>query len=131
MTKQIYPPEFLKLLKSVDAKRPKTVIEHILKYGQITTEELKNTYGYNHPPRAIRDVREQGIPVEMFRVTGSDGRKPESYKHIAMRDIRRLDLLWSGEEVADYEVLIEEAAKVQEDAPEYVKKVLRSTLSHK
>jgi hypothetical protein len=242
MMKQIYPPEFLKLLKSVDCKRPKTVIEHILEHGQITTEELKNTYGYNHPPRAIRDVREQGIPIEMFRVTGSDGRKiaaykfgdpsgvratllsgrtafssklkdaliekhgarcnvylepfpvrelqidhrvpfeisgdngtlpedideymllcasanrakswscencpnwklkelsacktcywayPESYKHIAMRDIRRLDLLWSGEEVADYEILIEEAAKVQEEAPEYVKNVLRGHFKKK
>lgn len=235
MTKQIYPPAFLKLLKSVAAKRPKTVIDHILEHGQITTEELKNTYGYNHPPRAIRDVREQGIPIEMFRVTGSDGRKiaaykfgdpseiratqlsgrtafssklkdaqcniylepfpvrglqidhrvpfeiagdngdlsedidgymllcasanrakswscencpnwknkeilacktcywayPESYKHIAMRHIRRLDLLWSGDEVADYERLIEEAAKVQKKAPEYVKNVLRSHFKKK
>ena len=69
MTTKNYPPEFLNLLKSVVAKRPKTVIEHILKHGQITTEELKDTYGYNHPPRAIRDVREQGIPVKTFRVT--------------------------------------------------------------
>ncbi|WP_363102339.1 hypothetical protein [Halothiobacillus sp. 15-55-196] len=52
----------------------------MLEHGQITTEELKNTYGYNHPPRAIRDVREQGIPIEMFRVTGSDGRKIAAYK---------------------------------------------------
>jgi len=242
MTKQSYPPEFLKLLKSVVAKRPKTVIDHILKHGQITTEELKDTYGYNHPPRAIRDVREQGIPVITFRVTGSDGRKiaaykfgdpsevratqlsgrtafssnlkdaliekygarcniylepfpirelqidhripfeiagdngdlsgdideymllcasanrakswscencpnwkgkdvsacqscywayPESYKHIAMRDIRRLDLLWSGEEVTEYETLIEEASKVQEEAPEYVKNVLRNHFKNK
>jgi hypothetical protein len=236
MSKKNYPPEFLKLLNSVDAKRPKTVIDHILKHGQITTEELKNTYGYNHPPRAIRDVREQGIPIIMFRVTGTDGRKiaaykfgnpadvratqlsgrtafssnlksalierygtrcniylepfpvrelqidhrvpfeiagdndtstgditeymllsasanrakswscencpnwqkkivatckscywayPESYTHIATRDIRRLDLLWSGEEVADYDLLVKEAAKVKEDTPEYVKNVLR------
>ncbi len=242
MTKQNYPPEFLKLLKSVDAKRPKTVIDHILKHGQITTEELKDTYGYNHPPRAIRDVREQGIPIRTFRVTGSDGRKiaayrfgdpsevratqlsgrtafssnlkdtlieeygprcniylepfpvrelqidhrvpfeiignngnlsddvseymllcasanrakswscencanwkdkyvnicrscywayPESYTHIAMRDVRRLDLLWSGEEVTEYDTLIEEAAKVQEEAPEYVKNVLRNHFKRK
>lgn len=235
MSKKNYPPDFLKLLNSVDAKRPKTVIDHILKHGQITTEELKNTYGYNHPPRAIRDVREQGIPIIMFRVTGTDGRKiaaykfgnpsdvratqlsgrtafssnlknallekygarcniylepfpvrelqidhrvpfeiagdndtaaddiaeymllsasanrakswscencpnwqkkiiatckscywayPESYTHIATRDIRRLDLLWSGEEVADYDLLVKEAAKVKEDTPEYVKNVL-------
>lgn len=237
MTKETFPPKFLKLLKSIEAKRPKTVIDHILKYGQITTEELKNTYGYNHPPRAIRDVRERGIPIEMFRVTGTDGRKiaaykfgdpsdvrstqlsgrtafssklkealiekhgsrcniylepfpirelqidhripfeiagdngglsedideymllcasanrskswscenclnwknkdilicktcywayPESYKHIAMHDIRRLDLLWSGTEVKDYEKLIKEATKIQEKVPEYVKKVLRN-----
>jgi hypothetical protein len=43
-----------------------------------------------------------------------------------MRDIRRIDLLWSGEEIADYEVLAEEAAKVQEEIPDYVKQVLRS-----
>jgi hypothetical protein len=242
MTKNSYPPEFLKLLKSVEAKRPKTVIDHILKHGQITTEELKNTYGYNHPPRAIRDVREQGIPIEMFRVTGSDGRKiaaykfgkpsevraaqlsgrtafssklkdaliakhdarcniylepfpvkelqidhripfeiagnnsdlsdnieeymllcasanrakswscehclnwknkeistcktcywayPESYKHIAMREIRRLDLLWSGDEIVDYETLLKEAANAQEDAPAYVKNVLHSHFKNK
>jgi len=58
-----YPPDFIKLLHSVKAKRPRTVIEHILKHGQISTEELKDIYGYNHPPRAIRDVREHGIPV--------------------------------------------------------------------
>jgi hypothetical protein len=242
MTKPTYPPDFLILVRGVAAKRPKTVIDHILEHGQITTKELKDTYGYHHPPRAIRDVREQGIPIETFRVTGVDGRKiaaykfgnpsqvraaqlsgrtafssrlkniliekhsarcsiylapfptqelqidhrvpfeiagdngdlsedideymllcasanrakswhcencpnwklkevftcktcywayPESYQHIAMRDIRRLDLLWTGEEVADYEILIKEAAKVQQDAREYVKSVLRSQLKKK
>ena len=242
MSKKNYPSAFLKLLKSVKAKRPKTVINHILENGQITTEELKNTYGYNHPPRAIRDVREQGIPVRTFRVTGSDGRKiaaykfgdpsevratqlsgrtafssnlrdaliekygarcniylepfpvrelqidhripfeitgdngelsyditeymllcasanrakswsgencenwksketevcktcywafPESYSHIAMRDIRRLHLLWSGEEIEQYDVLEKEATKVNEEMPEYVKNVLSSHFQKK
>lgn len=70
---QQYPKEFLALCKSVTAKRPKIVIDHILTHGQITTEELKEKYGYNHPPRAVRDVREHGISLETFRVTGSDG----------------------------------------------------------
>ncbi|WP_020394036.1 hypothetical protein [Thiolinea disciformis] len=242
MTKPTYPVEFLKILQSVSAKRPKTVIDHILQHGQISTEELKNIYGYNHPPRAIRDVREQGIPIDMFRVTGSDGKAiaaykfgdpakvrnaqlsgrtvfsaklkeallerhgarcniylkvfpvrelqidhripfeimgdsdsvasnidgymllcasanrakswscencpnwhekqaivcktcywafPECYKHIALRPMRRLDLLWDGEEVADYDRLIEAASMVQEDAPEYVKQVLRKHLTEK
>lgn len=242
MTEQVFLPAFLKLLKSVEAKRAKTVIDHILEHGQITTEELKDTYGYNHPPRAIRDVREQGIPIIMFRVTGTDGRKiaaykfgdpsavrsaqlsgrtafssslknaltekygprchlylepfpikelqidhripfeiagdhgdlpgnvneymllcasanrakswscehcgnwqtkdvgtcqscywayPESYRHIAMRDIRRLDLLWSGEEIAEYNILIAEAEKAQEEVPEYLKNMLRNHFKSK
>lgn len=77
---QKYPKKFLDLCKSVTAKRPKTVIDHILKYGHITTEELKEKYGYNHPPRAVRDVREHGVPIETFRVTGTDGRKIASYR---------------------------------------------------
>lgn len=74
------PKEFIALCHSVTAKRPKTVIEHILKNGFITTEELKETYGYNHPPRAARDVREHGIPLETFQVTGSDGHKIAAYR---------------------------------------------------
>ncbi len=79
MRKQAYPPEFLKLLKSVEAKRPKIVIDHILKHGRITTEELKDLYGYHHPPRAIRDVRERGIPIATFFVTGADGKRIAAY----------------------------------------------------
>ena len=239
MSKKNYPPEFLELLKSVKGKRPRTVIEHILENGQVTTEELKDIYGYNHPPRAIRDVREQGIPIETFRVTGSDGRRigaykfgnpsdvratqlsgrtafssamktkliekhgtrcniylesfperdlqidhripfeiagdnvdmsedadaymlicpsanrakswscencenwtlkevsncqscywafPESYSHVAMREIRRLDVLWAGEEVTEYDQLKETAGKVGEETTTYVKSVLRNHL---
>jgi hypothetical protein len=72
--------ELFKLCKSVTAKRPKTVIDHILEYGFITTEDLKEKYGYNHPPRAVRDVREHGIPVETFRAVGADGRKIAAYR---------------------------------------------------
>jgi len=89
---QEYPKEFLELCKSITAKRPKTVIEHILKHGQITTQELKDKYGYNHPPRAVRDVREHGIPIETFRVTGSDGRKIAAYRFgdISKKRFRKL-----------------------------------------
>ena len=75
-----YSKEFLELLNSVTAKRPKTVIQHILKNGYITSQELKDTYGYNHPPRAVRDVREYGIPLVTYRVPGSDGRSIAAYK---------------------------------------------------
>jgi hypothetical protein len=71
---------FIEFCRSVTAKRPKAVIDHILQYGFITTEDLKERYGYNHPPRAARDVREHGIPLETFRVAGSDGRKIAAYR---------------------------------------------------
>ena len=64
----------------VTKKRPKTVIDHIIAHGQITTEELKDLYGYSHPPRAARDVREEGIPLETFSVIGKDGRKIAAYR---------------------------------------------------
>ena len=75
-----YSQEFIDLLNSITAKRPSTVIKHILKYGFITSEELKNIYGYNHPPRAVRDVREYGIPIVTYRVAGNDGKSIAAYK---------------------------------------------------
>ena len=75
-----YTKDFLDLLNSVEAKRPRTVIQHILQHGFITSQELKDTYGYNHPPRAVRDVREHGIPLETYRIEGTDGRKIAAYK---------------------------------------------------
>ena len=92
MSNTNYPKEFIELLQSVKGKRPKTVIDHILKYGQITTEELKDTYGYNHPPRAVRDVRERGIPLKTFRTTGSDGRKIAAYKFGDPSEVRAAQL---------------------------------------
>jgi hypothetical protein len=232
-----YPEEFLELCRSVTAKRPKTVIDHILVHGHITTEELKGTYGYDHPPRAARDVREHGIPLETFRVEASNGRRigayrfgdprkvrlkrfdgrtalskevkeqliakygcrcfiyleemdekvlqidhrvpyevdgdgkggtldpdefmllcgsanrakswsceqcenwtaikdrkiclscywayPENYSHIAMRQIRRLDLIWEGEDVSSYDRLKEDAALCGATLPEFVKEIIR------
>ena len=238
MTAQQLPPEFIDLLRSVTARRPRTVIEHILEHGHVTTEELRDIYGYNHPPRAIRDVREHGIPIETLHVTGSDGRRiaayrfgdpseqrtaqlsgrtafsttlksalverygarcnlymttfpegelqidhrvpfeivgdvelsndpadymllcasanrakswncencenwsrrvisvcqscywafPEEYNHVAMRDIRRLDIVWADDEVNQYDSLRDESERQGEDLPDFVKAILRSYL---
>lgn len=73
------PKSFLDRLNAVTAKRPKTVIQQILKNGYVTTEDLKNL-GYEHAPRAARDVRELGIPLETFRTTGVDGKRIAAYK---------------------------------------------------
>ena len=240
MNKSGLPQEFVKLCRKVTAKRPRTVINHILKHGFITTQELKDKYGYNHPPRAVRDVKEWGIPIEMFRVVGSDGRKiaayrfgdpkkirfgrlagrtalskklkqtliekhgsrcavycepfrerelqidhripfevagdspegdlnpedfmllcgsanrakswscehcinwlekkdanicrscywayPESYNHIAMRPVRRLDIIWTGDEVETYDRLRKKTEELQQEMPAYVKKIIKKNL---
>lgn len=240
MTTPALPDEFIKLCQKVTAKRPRTVIDHILKHGFITTQELKDKYGYNHPPRAVRDVREQGIPIETFRVEGHDGRSiaayrfgdpaksrsgslagrtaftrelksalvdkcgarcaiylerfderelqidhrvpyevagdaassganpdnymllcgsanrakswscehcanwleqkdpricrngywayPEDYTHIAMRSARRVDIMWTGAEVAVYDRLRKKTEKLQEEIPSYVKKIIEKHL---
>jgi hypothetical protein len=215
------------------------VIDHILKHGHITTEELKVRYGYDHPPRAARDVREQGIPLETFKLAGSHGRQiaayrfgdpqairsgrlagrvawpkelkaslvdrdgdrcaichaefeprylqidhrvpyevggdpsglprfegfmlvcgscnrakswscehctnwsvdrddstckscywasPRSYAHVALVQIRRLDITWSGTETADYDAIVNQASAERVELPGFVKRVLKKSL---
>lgn len=240
MSKPKLSAKFVKLCKAVTAKRPKTVIDHILKHGFITTQELKDTYGYNHPPRAVRDVKENGIPIEMFRVEGGDGRKiaayrfgdpnkarfgkqlgrtafakelksklvaaqgarcaiyletfpeadlqidhripfevlgavpnaeqktedfmllcgsanrakswscehcvnslelkkpeicrgcywafPENYTHVAMREARRADIMWTGKEIKTYDQLKNRTAELQKNIPGYVKEIIEAHL---
>ena len=235
------PSDFIDLCHSITAKRPKTVIDHILTHGSITTEDLKVIYGYSHPPRAVRDVREHGISITTFRVTGSDGRKiavyrfsdvqvkrltklsgrtglskkikdaltekygckcfiyleeidkrelqidhrvpyevggdateenpedfmllsgsanrakswscehcenwnnikerkicltcywayPENYTHIAMRQIRRLDLVWQGDETAIYEQLKAKAHALEKEIPAFVKEIIEKEICRK
>ncbi len=77
------------LLDSIHNKRARIVIQHILEHGYITTEELEKTYGYAHPPRAARDVREAGIPLETYRVKSSDGRSIAAYRFGDLSKVRR------------------------------------------
>jgi len=240
MTAPKLPQEFVKLCRNVTAKRARTVIRHILKHGFITTQDIRDKYGYNHPPRAVRDVKENGIPVEMFRVEGSNGRSiaacrfgdpkkarftkllgrtafskelkqtliqkfgakcaiylepfaerdlqidhripfevagdspsesfdpedfmllcgsanrakswscehcanwlekkdpaicrtcywafPENCTHIALRPIRRLDIMWSGDEVKSYERLKKRTEELQQEMPAYVKRIIEKNL---
>jgi|ERR1035437_4746807 hypothetical protein len=72
-------PKLEAKIAAVTAKRARTVLDHLLKHGRITTAELKNDYGYNHPPRAIGDVRDHGIPIRVKREAGPDGRSMAVY----------------------------------------------------
>jgi hypothetical protein len=56
---------------------------------------------------------------------------PERYKHIAMRDIRRLDIVWVEEETADYGQLIRESRLVKKTPHDFVKMILRGHFAAK
>ncbi len=74
-------PRIFALCEKVTAKRPRTVIDHLIEHGSITTEDLQATYGYDHPPRAVGDVRDQGIPIERYSVISTrTGRKIAAYR---------------------------------------------------
>src|SRR5947209_5832207 len=79
MSSKKIPKAIVDKAKTITGKRARLVVDHILKHGQITTEDLEN-YGYKHPPRAIRDVREQGLPLEMFWTKNTAGRKTAGYR---------------------------------------------------
>ena len=55
-----------KVIAAGKNKRAIAVLSTLLEKGEITTDDL-NDMGYNHPPRAVGDVRDLGIPV----ITGS------------------------------------------------------------
>lgn len=74
------PKQFIARLKRIKGKRSRAVVDHILKHGCVTTEDLRDIYGYDHPPRAARDVREQGIPLETFKMVGKHGRTIAAYR---------------------------------------------------
>jgi hypothetical protein len=73
-------PSILELCAKVTAKRARAVIDHILQHGGVSTDELQDM-GYTHPPRAARDVREQGIPLETYKVRSEkSGRMIGAYR---------------------------------------------------
>jgi hypothetical protein len=59
-------------------KRAIAALKALLEKGSITTDEL-NDLGYNHPPRAIGDVRDAGIPIVTGRV-----KSPRSGRQMAV-----------------------------------------------
>ncbi len=62
-----FSPRILEMCAAVTAKRARAVIDHILAHGSVSTDDLQDM-GYTHPPRAARDVREQGIPLDTLKV---------------------------------------------------------------
>lgn len=79
-TPPVHHPLILELCSKVTAKRARAVIDRILANGSVSTDELQDM-GYTHPPRAARDVREQGIPLETDSVRSTKtGRMIGAYR---------------------------------------------------
>ena len=82
MLDDIEPPEISQELTdyiaTIKSKRARVVLDHILQHGYVTTKELQETYGYDHPPRAAKDVRDNGIQLKtVYRVI--DGKRMAIY----------------------------------------------------
>jgi hypothetical protein len=65
-------------IAAVTNKRARFVLDAIAKKGMVTTEEI-NQAGYEHPPRAARDARELGFPIQTIKVKHSIGRNIAAY----------------------------------------------------
>lgn len=78
MGRNDYPEDFLEILDSVQNKRARFVIDTIIEKGSCSTEDLKDA-GYEHAPRAARDVRELGIPLVTKKVKDRDGKSIAAY----------------------------------------------------
>lgn len=88
MSNKPIDPRLLALCAKVTNKRPKTAIAHIIKHGYVTTEDLQEL-GYDHPPRVAGDVRDEGIPLETFKVVSTrTGRKIAAYRFGDPADIK-------------------------------------------
>jgi len=72
------PKELLARIEAVTNKRARFVLESIVKNGRVTTEEISGA-GYEHPPRAARDVRELGFSLKTISVKHSNGRTIGAY----------------------------------------------------
>lgn len=68
------PEDFLEVLSAVTNKRARFVIDTILEKGSCSTEDLKRG-GYEHAPRAARDVRELGIPLVTLKGKDTEGKQ--------------------------------------------------------
>ncbi|MCY8757330.1 HNH endonuclease signature motif containing protein [Bacillus haynesii] len=81
-------PKIIELAEKL-GKRPRAVVNHIIKYGSVSTTQLKEIYGYDHPPRAARDVREVGIPLVTKIVKNAEtGKKNAEYTLGSLEELR-------------------------------------------
>ncbi len=86
MTKRVLPKSLIDRINSITNKRARVVLDTLIKKGSISTTELQKA-GYDHPPRAARDVVELGIALKRVNIKRPDGQQIASY----IFDERELD----------------------------------------
>ena len=53
---------------------------------------------------------------------------PEDYDHVAMQQVRRVDIMWSGEEISVYEQFRGRTLELQKELPAYIKEIIAKHL---
>ena len=59
--------------------RAQRVRDYILAHGSVTTADIA-AMGYEHPPRAVRDLRDAGAVLKTVMIVNSDGKRMASYR---------------------------------------------------
>jgi hypothetical protein len=72
------PETLLARIAQVTNKRARLVLDTIAEKGKITTEELQKL-GYDHAPRAARDVRELGFTLVTTMIKNASGKRMAEY----------------------------------------------------
>lgn len=49
---------------------------------------------------------------------------PDNYDHVAMRPLRRMDIMWQGEEIKTYDKLKARTRRLQKKMPQFVKEII-------
>lgn len=84
--RQKLPAALLERIHSITNRRARVVLDTLVRKGSISTAELQAA-GYDHPPRAARDVVELGIALKRVTIKRKDGQRIASY----VFDERELD----------------------------------------
>lgn len=76
-----------KVINGAGSKRAADCLRVMLDKGSISTDDI-NDLGYNHPPRAIGDIRDTGIPVITGKGTSRTGNRMAVYSFGSTADIQ-------------------------------------------
>lgn len=48
-----------------------------------------------------------------------------------MRQVRRIDLIWQGDDIENYERLKQQAARLNKEMPEFIKEIINQQIKRK